>query len=60
MELVAFYPSCELGSDPAILRDYAQAAEAVGYARRAMGEYVLGADPDRPDGWEGPYTYEQE
>ena len=21
---------------------------------------VLGADPDRPDGWEGPYTYEQE
>ena len=60
MELVAFYPSCELGSDPAILRDYAQAAEAAGYARRAMGEYVLGADPDRPDGWEGPYTYERE
>ena len=46
--------------DPAILRDYAQAAEAAGYARRAMGEYVLGTDPDRPDGWEGPYTYEQE
>ena len=44
----------------AILRDYAQAAEAAGYARRAMGEHVLGADPDRPDGWEGPYTYEQE
>ncbi len=36
--------------DPAILRDYAQAAEAAGYARRAMGEYVLGADPDRPRG----------
>ena len=60
MELVAFYPSYELGSDPAILRDYAQAAEAAGYGRLAMGEHVLGADPDRPGGWEGPYTYENE
>ena len=57
---VAFYPSYELGSDPAILRECAQAAEAAGYARLAMGEHVLGADPDRPGGWEGPYTYEQE
>ena len=38
MELVAFYPSYELGSDPAILRECAQAAEAAGYARLAMGE----------------------
>ena len=40
MELVAFYPSCELGSDHAILRDYAQAAEAAGYARRAMASRI--------------------
>ena len=60
MKLVAFYPSYELGSDPVVLRDYAQAAEAAGYARLAMGEHVLGADPDRPGGWQGPYTYEQE
>ena len=25
MQLTAFYPSYELGSDPAVLRDYAQA-----------------------------------
>jgi probable F420-dependent oxidoreductase len=60
MQLTAFYPSYELGSDPAILRDYAQAAEGAGYARLAMGEHVLGADPDRPGGWQGPYTHEHE
>jgi probable F420-dependent oxidoreductase len=59
-ELVAFYPSYDLGSDPAVLRDYAQTAEGAGYARLAMGEHVLGADPNRPGGWAGPYTHETE
>jgi probable F420-dependent oxidoreductase len=60
VKLVAFYASSDLGSDPAVLRDYAQAAEASGYERLSMGEHVLGADPDRPGGWEGPYTHENE
>ena len=60
MKLTAFYASSDLGSDPGVLRDYAQAAEASGYDRLAMGEHVLGADPDRPGGWEGPYTHENE
>ncbi|MBM3140712.1 MAG: LLM class F420-dependent oxidoreductase [Chloroflexi bacterium] len=60
MELTAFYPSYELGSDPGVLRDYAQAAEALGYARLAMGEHTLGADPDRPGGWQGAYTFRHE
>ncbi len=60
MQLTAFYPSYELGSDPAVLREYAQTAEGAGYARLAMGEHVLGADPDRPGGWQGPYTHEHE
>ena len=60
MKLTAFYPSYELGSDPVVLRDYAQAAEGAGYDRMAMGEHVLGVDPDRPGGWERPYTFEHE
>ncbi len=60
MKLTAFYASNELGSDPGVLRDWAQAAEAAGYDRIAMGEHVLGADPDRPGGWTGPYTHEHE
>jgi probable F420-dependent oxidoreductase len=58
MELVATYTTNELGSDPAVLRDFAQAAEGAGYARLTMGEHVLGADPNRPGGWTGPYTHE--
>ncbi len=59
-DLVAFYASNDLGSDPTVLRDYAQAVEGAGYARMAMGEHVLGADPNRPGGWAGPYTHETE
>jgi probable F420-dependent oxidoreductase len=58
MKLVATYTTNELGSDPAVLRDFAQAAEGAGYTRLTMGEHVLGADPDRPGGWTGPYTHE--
>ena len=59
-DLVAFYASNDLGSDPTVLRDYAQAVEGAGYARMSMGEHVLGADPNRPGGWAGPYTHETE
>ena len=58
MELAATYTTNELGSDPTVLRDFAQAAEGAGFARLTMGEHVLGADPDRPGGWTGPYTHE--
>jgi len=58
--LAALYPSQLLGSDPSILRDFAQAAEGAGYGRLVFAEHVLGADPDRPGGWTGPYTHETE
>ena len=60
MKLTAHYPSVEVGSDPIALRDYAQAAEQSGYSRITMGEHILGADPERPGGWDGPYTHEHE
>ena len=46
--LVALYPSQVLGSDPTVLRDFAQAAEQLGYSRLVFAEHVLGADPNRP------------
>jgi len=58
MELAVQYPADALGSDPAHLRGFVQAAEAAGYARFVLAEHVLGADPDRPGGWTGPYTHE--
>lgn len=48
-----------LPADPRAARDIAQAAEALGLERLIAADHVLGADPDRPGGWSGPYTHEQ-
>ena len=42
--------------DPAAIRDYAQTAEALGYSHILAYDHVLGANPDRPGGWHGPYN----
>jgi probable F420-dependent oxidoreductase len=51
------FPQVEIGADPGAIRDYAQAVEAMGYAHILVFDHVLGANPDRPGGWKGPYTY---
>jgi len=56
MQLGVTFPQNEIGADPKAIRDYAQAAEALGYTHLIAYDHVLGADPtDRP-GWRG-YTY---
>jgi probable F420-dependent oxidoreductase len=52
------FPQTEIGSDPAAVRDYAQTAEGLGYDYLLIYDHVLGANPDRPGGWTGPYTHE--
>jgi probable F420-dependent oxidoreductase len=51
------FPQVEIGADPGAIRDYAQAVEAMGYTHILVFDHVLGANPDRPGGWKGPYTY---
>jgi probable F420-dependent oxidoreductase len=51
------FPQVEIGTDPGAIRDYAQAVEAMGYSHILTFDHVLGANPDRPGGWKGPYTY---
>ncbi len=58
MKIGVVFPQTEFGQDPAALRDYAQTAEALGYSHILTYEHVLGANPDRPGGWHGPYTYQ--
>jgi len=53
----AVFPQVEIGLDPGAIRDYAQAVEAMGYTHILTFDHVLGANPDRPAGWKGPYTY---
>jgi probable F420-dependent oxidoreductase len=54
------FPQTEIGSDPSVLRDYAQAAEGLGLDHILAYDHVLGADAtDRPD-WGGRYTSESQ
>jgi probable F420-dependent oxidoreductase len=57
MNIGVVFPQTEIGQDPAAIRDYAQAVEAMGYTHLLAFDHVLGANPDRPGGWKGPYTY---
>ena len=49
------FPQYEIGNDPAVIRDFAQAAEALGFTHLLIYDHVLGADRDRPGGFSGPY-----
>src|SRR5260370_31751218 len=51
------YPQTEYPADPMAVRDYAQAAEGLGFTHVLAYDHVLGANPERPGGWTGPYTY---
>jgi len=50
------YPQTEFGNDPHAIRDYAQAAENLGFSHILAYDHVLGANPQRPGGWQGVYS----
>ena len=50
------FPQSEIGADPEVIRDYAQAAEDLGYEHLLAYDHVLGADPSNREGWRG-YTH---
>ncbi|MBW2244851.1 MAG: LLM class F420-dependent oxidoreductase [Deltaproteobacteria bacterium] len=57
MKLGAVLPTCEIGNDPLAIRDFAQAAEELGYAHLLIYDHVLGAEhADRDPKLAGPYT----
>jgi probable F420-dependent oxidoreductase len=58
MKIGVVYPQTEYGNDPVAIHDYAQTAEELGYSHIVAYDHVLGANPDRPGGWRGPYTYQ--
>jgi probable F420-dependent oxidoreductase len=45
MQLGASLPIGDIGTDPIVLRDYAQAAEGLGYEYLVAPDHVLGANP---------------
>jgi probable F420-dependent oxidoreductase len=57
MKVGVVFPQTEIGRDPAIIRDYAQAVEAMGYTHILAFDSVVGPNPDRPGGWDSQYDY---
>ena len=54
MRLNALFPTRDIGSDPAKMRDWAQAAEALGYNDIEVADHVFGAAPR--DDWRPVYN----
>ncbi len=54
MRLNAFFPTRDIGTDHAKIRDWAQAAEELGYAGIEVADHVLGATAR--DGWTPRYN----
>jgi len=57
MKIGAVFPTCEIGNDPVAIRDFAQAAEGLGYSHLLTYDHVLGAVHEgRQPPLAGPYT----
>lgn len=57
MEFGVVFPTTQIGNDPAVIRDFAQTAEGLGYRRLLAYDHVLGAvHADRTPALRGPYS----
>jgi probable F420-dependent oxidoreductase len=56
MQLGVIFPQTEIGADPADVRDFAQAADSLGYEHLVVFDHVLGADASKRKGWTGFYN----
>ena len=48
MKIGAMFPQTEIGSDPAVIRDFAQAADALGFEYLEVWDHVILPDSTRP------------
>jgi probable F420-dependent oxidoreductase len=54
------FPQTEIGADPGGVREFAQAAQELGYTHLLAYDHVLGADVSNRRDWPGPYTAEHQ
>ena len=57
MQIGVVFPQLEIGSDPVAIRDYAQAAESLGYDHLLVYDHVLGANRETHEWLRGPYRH---
>ena len=56
MQVGVVFPQTEIGADPGAVREFAQAAEELGYKHILAFDHVLGADPSARKEWNRPYN----
>ena len=57
MKFGVVFPQTSIGSDPVAVRDFAQAAEGLGYDEILAYDHVLGANAGSRPGWSGSYRH---
>jgi probable F420-dependent oxidoreductase len=57
MQIGVVFPQTEIGDDPADLKLYVTTVEELGFDFLVAYDHILGANPNRPGGWQGPYTH---
>jgi probable F420-dependent oxidoreductase len=57
MRIGVVFPQTEIGSDPAVIKDYAQTAEGLGYTHILAYDHVIGANLASRPGWQPPYSH---
>ncbi len=55
MQYGVVFPQTEIGSDPGPVKEFAQAAERLGYDSLMIYDHVVGGDPATRPGWDGFY-----
>ena len=58
MRIGVVYPQIEFPTDAQSVAEYARTAEGLGFTHILAYDHVLGANPERPGGWQGPYTFQ--
>ena len=51
----AFFPTRDVPADQALIKDWTQAAEEIGFDYIEVSDHVLGANRDEHKNFEGPY-----
>jgi probable F420-dependent oxidoreductase len=57
MRVGVVFPQTEIGSDPTVIQDYAQAAEQAGFRHILTYDHVIGTNPASRPGWKPPYSH---
>jgi probable F420-dependent oxidoreductase len=58
MKIGAVFPQTEISSDPVIIKDFAQAVEALGFNHLLAYDHVVGQDTRNLPDWNMPYNHE--